>query len=92
MPIGTRIGSADRTRKRSPRDRERQVRRTRTEGARRAIRARRATDVGDDARALARPRERLGQRSFPGAGRVARLAERVRRLSRSEASRPGTGD
>jgi hypothetical protein len=74
------MSTAARSRKCSPRDRERDIRRTRTEGARRAIRARQAKDVRDDARRFGRPRE-LGQHSFPGGSRVARFAERVRRLS-----------
>jgi hypothetical protein len=59
------MSSANRSRKRSPRDRERDIRRTRTEGARRVLRARHATDVRDNARSFGRLREH-GRRSFPG--------------------------
>ena len=76
------MSTADRSRKRSPRESEGEIRRTRTEGARRAIRARQSKDVRDDRRSFGRPRE-LGQRSFPGGARVARVAERVKHLNRS---------
>jgi hypothetical protein len=68
--------------KRSPREREGEIRRTRTEGERRAIRARQSKDVRDGPRSFGRRRE-VDQRSFPGGARVTRFAERVKRLSRS---------
>jgi hypothetical protein len=76
------MSTGDRSRKRSPREREREIRRTRTEGARRAMRARQSQDVPDDPLSSGRPRG-LGRLSFPGGARVARFAERVKRISGS---------
>jgi hypothetical protein len=78
------MSSADRLRRLSPRDRERQIRMTRTEGARRALRAEQAKVVRDDTRSTGHPRD-LDRRDFPSRASVVRFAERIRRLGRSEA-------
>jgi hypothetical protein len=91
IPARARMSTADHSRNRLPGDRERDIRRTRTEGARRAIRARQAQDVRDDAWSFGRPRE-LGQRRFPGRSRVVRFTERVGRLSRSGPDGPTAHD
>jgi hypothetical protein len=78
------MSSVGHLRRRSPRDRERQIRMTRTEGARRALRAERAKVVRDDTRSSGRPRD-LDQRDDPSRSSVVRFAERIRNLGRSEA-------
>jgi hypothetical protein len=71
-----------RSRPRSQRDRERDIRMTRSEGARRALRANQATDLRGHASSSGRPSER-DQLSFPSRSSVVRFAERIRNLSRS---------
>jgi hypothetical protein len=71
-----------RSRRRSQHDRERDIRMTRTEGARRALRANQAKDVRGDASSSGRPSER-DQLGFPSRGSVVRFAERIRNLNRS---------
>jgi hypothetical protein len=83
------MSTAGPSRKRSPRDRERDIRGTRTEGARRAIRARHARGIRDDARSFGRQRD-LGQPSLPRRRGVVRFAERVRRFSRSGTDGPAS--
>jgi hypothetical protein len=61
-------------------ERERDVRRTRNEGARRVLRARQLTDVIRDARR--RDRRAGSGRTFPARERVTAFAGRVRRLAR----------
>lgn len=70
-----------RARPRSAREREREIRMTRSEGARRALRGRHAREADAYPRAAARvPDER--RRTFPGRTRVASFARRVERLMR----------
>jgi hypothetical protein len=76
------MNSVGRSRRRSRRDQERDIRMTRTEGARRALRANQAKDLLGDASSSGRSSER-DQLNFPSRSSVVRFAERIRNLSRS---------
>ena len=62
-------------------DQERDLRRTRNEGARRVLRARQVADAERDEGAAGRRRARLGQRVFP-VSQLSAFAARVKRLGR----------
>jgi hypothetical protein len=68
--------------RRSLRDRQRDVRKTRTEGARRVLRARQLTDATRDREPLEGRPPAPASRPFPSRHRVTALAARVRRLGR----------